>query len=128
MIARHSPRVAAIDRIETTRDARATNRSAVLCFQPVRSRSGQRPHVIGAAENFAPGSQFFRSRSQMGITLASRRAPRAFPSPYQESTLARPPNYKQEKKRREEMQKKRNEEKRREQAARKENPPTVQKP
>lgn len=46
----------------------------------------------------------------------------------QESTLARPPNFKQEKKRREEMQKKRNQEKQRQQAERKANTPPPQKP
>jgi hypothetical protein len=50
------------------------------------------------------------------------------PLTHLESTLAKPPNYKQEKKRREDMQKKKNEAKRREQAARKENASPAQKP
>lgn len=45
-----------------------------------------------------------------------------------ETTLAKPPNFKQEKQRREAMQKKKNLEKQREQAARKENPAPLPKP
>jgi len=58
------------------------------------------------------------------------RVRRACPSvpQLQETTLARPPNFKQQKQRREDMQKKKNEEKQRQNAARKENAQQPPKP
>lgn len=69
-----------------------------------------------------------RSKGQCVVLYKGRRLPLAYPTPYLESALAKPPNYKQEKKRREEMQKKKNEAKQREQAARKENASLPPKP
>jgi hypothetical protein len=63
------------------------------------------------------------ARSRSRITSNSQARPGAYcrPIPHeQESTLARPPNFKQEKQRREDKQRKKNEEKQRKIAERKE--------
>lgn len=78
-----------------------------------------------ASRDSAPSRALvFRHAAQSVLHFPQPGATGACPSPpLPESTLAKPPNFKQEKKRREDQQRKRNEEKQRQHAERKANVP-----